>query len=97
VRYHHVPEAAPQNREGAFATYLANQFAKRIDMDADLQSFDDFAARHREFCEAMNKSTDAVAVHDEVGFLSLAYDSLKNAKGLIEVTAGDDDTGTGSR
>ncbi len=95
VRYHHVPDAAQQNRESAFATFLANQFAKRIDIDADLQSFDDFAARHREFCEVVNECTDVITVHDEMRFLSSAYDSLKNAKGLIEVTAGDDDTGSG--
>ena len=95
VRFHHLPEAAQQNRESAFATYLANQFAKRIDLDTDLEDFDDFAARHREFCETANQCTDAVAVHDEVRFLSSVYDSLKNAKGLIEVTAGDDDTGSG--
>jgi len=92
VRYHHFPVSAPQNKESAFATYLANQFAKRIDMNTDLQSFDDFAARHREFCETANKSTDTIAVDDPIGFLSLVYDSLSSAKGLIEVTAGDDDT-----
>jgi putative nucleotidyltransferase with HDIG domain len=95
VRYHHVPEAAQQNRESAFATHLANQFAKRIDIDTDLENFDDFAARHREFCQAASESTDAVTIHDEIKFLSSAYDSLKSAKGLIEVTAGDDDTGSG--
>jgi len=94
VRYHHTPGAAPQNRESAFATCLANQFAKRINMDTDLECFDDFATRHRDFCEAVNGSTDAITVHDEVRFLSLAYDSLKNAQGLIEVTAGDHDTGS---
>jgi putative nucleotidyltransferase with HDIG domain len=95
VRYHHVPEAAQQNRESAFATHLANQFAKRIDIYTDLENFDDFAARHREFCQAASESTDAVTIHDEIKFLSSAYDSLKSAKGLIEVTAGDDDTGSG--
>ncbi len=94
VRYHHLPDAAEQNRESAFATHLANQFAKRIDLNVDLKSFDDFTARHREFCQAANESTDAVEVHDEVKFLSSAYDSLKSAKGLIEATAGDDDTGS---
>jgi len=92
VRYHHAPDAARQNREGAFATHLANQFAKRIDMNADLQDFDHFAARHREFCSTISDSDGAVTVHDEDRFLSLAYESLKGAKGLIEVTAGDDDT-----
>ena len=94
VRYHHAPDAAPQNRESAFATHLANQFAKRIDIDVDLENFDDFAARHREFCQTVNESTDAIALHDEIRFLSSVYDSLKAAKGLIEVTAGDDDTGS---
>jgi hypothetical protein len=95
VRYHHAPDAAQQNRESAFATCLANEFAKRIDLDVDLENFDDFAARHREFCQVLNESTDTVTVHDEIRFLSLAYDSLKSAKGLIDATAGTDDTGSG--
>jgi HD-like signal output (HDOD) protein len=95
VRYHHAPDAAEQNRESAFATHFANQFAKRIDMDADLENFDDFAARHREFCQAASDSTDVITFYDEVKFLSSAYDSLRSAKGLIEVTAGEDDSGSG--
>jgi putative nucleotidyltransferase with HDIG domain len=94
VRYHHAPDATQENRESAFATHLANQLAKKIDIDTDLENFDDFAARHRDFCQAANESTDAVTIHDEIKFLSLAYDSLRSAKGLIEVTAGDDDTGS---
>ena len=90
VRYHHAPGAARHNRESAFATYLANQFAKRIDLEVDLESFDEFAARHREFWRAATESTDAVTVKDEVKLLSSAYDSLKSAKRLIEITAGDD-------
>jgi HD-like signal output (HDOD) protein len=92
VRYHHLPDEATQNKESAFATWLANQFSKRIDLNTDLESFDDFAAKHREFCQFMNDCKGAVTIHDEVKFLSAAYDSLKNAKGLIEVTTGDDDT-----
>ncbi len=92
VRFHHMPGAAPQNRESAFATYLANQFAKRINVETDLQSFDEFTARHRNFCETINECTDVIAVHDEVRFLSVVFDSLSSAKGLIDVTAGDDDT-----
>jgi HD-like signal output (HDOD) protein len=94
VRYHHLPDKATQNKESAFATWLANQFSKRIDLYTDLESFDDFAARHREFCQIIKDCNGGLTVHDEVKFLSAAYDSLKNAKGLIEVTTGNDDTGS---
>jgi len=94
VRYHHLPDEATQSKESAFATWLANQFSKSIDLDTDLESFDDFAARHREFCQFMKDRNGALAVHDELKFLAAAYDSLKNTKGLIEVTTGNDDTGS---
>jgi HD-like signal output (HDOD) protein len=92
VRYHHAPGAAQQNRENAFAMYLANQFAKRINLDADLENFDEFAARHREFWQEASESVDGVVVQDEVTFLASAFDSLKSAEGLIEAAVGNDDT-----
>ncbi len=95
VRYHHLPGEAPTNRESAFATYFANQFSKRIDLERDLGSFNDFAAKHREFLQSMIDEIALLTINDEVRFLSAAYDSLKNTIGLIEVTAGDDDTSSG--
>ncbi len=95
VRYHHAPEEAPTNKGSAFATYLANQFSKRIDIAADLFSFNDFAAKHRDFFESISHDSNTFTVKDEVKFLSAAYDSLKGTVGLIEATTGDDDTGSG--
>ncbi len=93
VRYHHFPERAESNRESAFATSFANRFAKRIDLELDLETFDDFAERHLEFCTSA-LSGDTLMLHDPLHFLSLAYESLRSAKGLIEATAGGDDTGS---
>jgi HD-like signal output (HDOD) protein len=95
VRYHHEPHAAQQNRESAFATYIANQFAKRIDLDADMRDFDDFVTRHRGFCQTTLNCNDSITVHDEIRFLSSAYNSLKSVKELIDVTSGNDHGGSG--
>jgi biotin synthase-related radical SAM superfamily protein len=97
VRYHHLPDQATEDKESAYATWLGNQLSKRIDLEADLAGFDEFAAKHREFCQLMKDCNGMLASHDEVKFLSEAYECLRNAKGLIDVTAGSDDTGPGSR
>lgn len=97
VRYHHLPDQATEYRESAYATWLGNQLSKRIDLEADLAGFDEFAAKHREFCQLMKDCNGMLVSHDEVKFLSEAYECLRNAKGLIDVTTGSDDTGPGSR
>jgi HD-like signal output (HDOD) protein len=90
VRYHHAPDAAEENRESAVATSLADQFAKMIDLKLDLVSFDDFAVRHRDFCQVIAESVCTPMAQDEIKFLSLAFDSLRSAKRLIDVTTGED-------
>ena len=95
VKYHHAPDAAPENRESAIATSLADQFAKMIDLEIDLVSFDDFAARHRDFCRVIAESACTPTAKDEIKFLSSAFDSLKSAKRLIDVTTGEEDADHG--
>lgn len=91
VMYHHAPDAAPENRESAVATSLADRFAKMINLEIDLVSFDDFAVRHRDYCRVIAESGCRHVVHDDIRFLSSVFDSLKSAKRLVDVTTDKED------
>ena len=84
VRFHHSPESSTSHRETVTATALANELAKRIDLDTDLEEFDDFLARHRGLSSCLKENELDLSPSAELRFFSGIYDSLKSAKQFFE-------------
>lgn len=80
VRFHHSPESSTSYRGMTAATAMGNEFAKRIDLEADLEEFDDFLVRHREFSNCLKESESELSASAELRFFSDLYNSLKSAK-----------------
>jgi HD-like signal output (HDOD) protein len=95
VRFHHKRESSTPHLEIVTATALANEFAKRINLDADLEEFDDFLAKHRDLSRCLKETEFELSASAELHFFSSIYDSLKSAKSFFEHTTREDhDTST---
>jgi HD-like signal output (HDOD) protein len=98
VRFHHAPESSTACQGTATATALGNEFAKRIDLETDLEEFDDFLVRHRDLSNCLKENGFEVSASVELRFLSTIYDSLKSAKLFFEHAIREGhDTSTSSR
>lgn len=84
VRFHHDPESSTSHRETVAATALGNEFAKRIDLETDLEEFDDFLVRHRDLSNCLKENEFELSASAELRFFSGIYDSLKSAKLFFE-------------
>lgn len=84
VRFHHHPQSSTFNCETVTATALGNEFAKRIDLDADLEEFDDFLTRHRDLSNCLKENELELSASAELRFFSSIYDSLKSARLFFE-------------
>jgi HD-like signal output (HDOD) protein len=84
VRFHHAPESSTSRGRTAVATALGSEFARKIDLEADLEEFDDFLARHRDFSNCFNEDESELSTSAELRFFSTIYDSLKSAKLFFE-------------
>jgi HD-like signal output (HDOD) protein len=97
VMFHHCPEQAPDNTENATATYLGNMFSKGVDFMADLQSFDDFLARHRYVTEVASRFGREFSAKGEIEFVERIFSSLSSIRNYIqEVVDSNGDQSPGS-
>ena len=89
VRYHHEPDLADGNRANARTVYHANRLAKTIDLGGDLESFDEFSAKHRISIESASATARKFQPSEEVAFLENIFDLLREAKNYLEAVIED--------
>jgi HD-like signal output (HDOD) protein len=89
VKFHHRPDLADKNRENVRTIYFANRLAKAIDLKEDLESFDEFLAKHRTSIESAAGAVKDFPPSEEVTFLENIFDLLKEAKSYLEAITKD--------
>lgn len=95
VRFHHDTESASENRDNVVAIHLGNELAKRIDLTADLGTFDEFVGMHRDFFLSLREALPETAPSDEVHFFSKMFEELRAAQRFLGYMQDDDATRTG--
>jgi HD-like signal output (HDOD) protein len=83
VRFHHQPDLATKNRDNVRTIHFANRLAKTIDLKEDLESFDEFSAKHRISIESAVAAAKDFQPSEEVTFLENIFDLLKEAKSYL--------------
>jgi putative nucleotidyltransferase with HDIG domain len=84
VRFHHYPERAEDNKENVIMTSIGNAFAKRIDLDKDMDNLSDFMVIHRGFIENISESVGGFFIGEEQAFFEKIYRLLKKVNDYSE-------------